>query len=590
MILQALANYYEVLVSDEDSGVSPPGSSSAKVSFAAIISQQGELVDLEDLRIQSGNKMIARGMIVPEQIKKTSGIASNFLCENASYSFGLATKGDVEKSKKQFLAFKNFHLQILNAVFSKDVDAFKLFLNNWNYDEVLSSKVLERNSEYLLTCNLVFKIDGSSRYLHQLTEVRNAWKAYKAGSLSEEIGQCLISGEMSPIARLHPSIKGVVGSQAMGASIVSFTPSAFCSYGKEQSYNAPVSEESTFAYTTALNYLLSSDKHRIRVGDTTAVFWAEKSTDGLEESIFKELFDPVSEAQDDETKEFKGRVPDEGAVRRIKMLLNRLKEGLTVDDPNDDFNRDTQFYILGLSPNAARLSIRFWYQDTFIKLVEKMLQHQLDMDIVRPKNANDMVTPWRILKEAAARQDTKNISPLLAGNLARSILSGQVYGESIYTHMISRIRADGKVSDIRAGMIKACSMRKHRKQGNLEKEAMYTVSLNTENSNTGYRLGRLFAVMEKAQQDASPGLNATIKDRYFGAASTTPGSVFPILVKLSQHHISKAEYGRFRDTEMQGILETVESFPSYMNLEDQGQFILGYYHQKQSFYVKRNIE
>jgi CRISPR-associated protein Csd1 len=198
-----------------------------------------------------------------------------------------------------------------------------------------------------------------------------------------------------------------------------------------------------------------------------------------------------------------------------------------------------------------------------------------------------MVTPWRILKEASANRDTKNISPLLAGNLARCIFTGQVYGESIYTHMLSRIRADGQVNDIRAGMIKACMKRKSRKQGNSEKEAIFTVSLNTESTNTGYRLGRLFAVMEKAQQDANPGLNATIKDRYFGAASTTPGSVFPILIKLSQHHISKAEYGRFRDVEIQGILETVEAFPAYMNLDDQGQFVLGYYHQKQALYTKK---
>ncbi len=590
MILQELANYYDVLLEDEDSGVSPPGYSNARVSFAAVLSPSGELLDLEDLRIQSGKKLVARDMVVPEQIKKTSGVASNFLCENASYAFAIPTKGNPEKARKEFEEFKRFHENLLANICSEETEGFKKFLARWNSDGALEHPVLANKIEDLLTSNIIFKRDGSNRYIHQASDVRRAWGAHKESNSSPVTEQCLISGEVKPIARLHPSIKGVAGSQAMGGSIVSFNLSAFSSYGKDQSFNAPISEEATFMYTTALNYLLSSDKHRIRVGDTTAVFWAEKSTNGMEESIFTEIFDPVAEADEGSEKETKGRKPNPIAARKVKLLLERLKNGESVHTSAQDFNSSANFYILGLSPNAARLSIRFCFQDSFGDLVEKMLRHQIDMDIVRPNYAVSLVTPWRILKEAAANHDTKNISPLMAGNLARCILTGQVYGESIYTHMLSRIRADGQVNDIRAGMIKACMKRKARKYNDSEKEALFTVSLNENSTNTGYRLGRLFSVLEKAQEDANPGLNATIKDRYFGAASTSPGSVFPILVKLSQHHISKAKYGKNRDIDMQRILESVDAFPAHLSLEDQGQFVLGYYHQKQSFYTKKNSE
>lgn len=589
MILQSLAKYYDVLLEDENSGVSPPGYSSARVSYAAVLSQEGKLLDLEDLRVQSGKKIVARDMVVPEQIKRSSGVAPNFLCENSTYLFGVDAKGKPERSITAFNAMKKLHFDLLENSQLPIAYAIIRFFESWHPKEFNNYTCLIREQDSLEKgANIVFKLDGSTRCAHEEPKIMKIWSEYKTSALSEIIGQCLVSGEKRPIARLHPSLKGVLGSQAMGASIVSFTPSAFSSYGKEQSFNAPVSEESTFAYTTALNYLLNSAKHRIRIGDTTAVFWAEKSTHGIEESIFTELFDPIEddEAEGDE-KEKKGRKSDPLAAKKVKQLLERLKNGQSISDASLGFNAETSFYILGLSPNAARLSIRFWYQTTFGDLIIKMLQHQLDMDIIRPKNVGAMVTPWRILKEASANRDTKNISPLQAGNLARCIITGQAYGESIYTHMLSRIRADGYVNDVRVGMIKACMKRKFRKQGNSEKEAMFTVSLNTESTNTGYRLGRLFAVMEKAQQDANPGLNATIKDRYFGAASTTPGSVFPILIKLSQHHISKAEYGRFRDIEIQGILETVEAFPAYLNLDDQGQFVLGYYHQKQALYTKK---
>lgn len=584
MILQTLANYYDLLLNDEDSGISQPGYSKTRVSFAAVISSEGDLVDLEDLRVQSGKKLIGREMNVPEQIKKTSGVASNFLCENASYFFGIPIKGDEGKSQKEHQKFKELHLELLENLHSKEGLAIKAFLENWNPTEAMNSEILKSYFEDLKTANIVFKLDGNVKPLHNLNEFQSVWENYKSVNESRVIGQCLISGEILPLARLHPSIKGVIGSQTSGASIVSFNLEAFTSYGKDQSFNAPISEKSTFAYTTSLNYLLGNRDHNIRIGDTTIVYWAEKSLNNIEESIFAEIFSPSTSMKDSEETTTPMIRRDPEVVRIVQRIMEKLKNGLSIRTAATEFDPNVKFYILGLAPNASRLSIRFWNQDNFGDLIEKMLQHQLDMDVERPENLRLSIPPWMILKEAAVRRDLKNISPILAGNLAKSIFTGLVYGDSLFTQILGRIRVEGQVNDIRAGIMKACMKRKARKLGDLEKEALYTVSLNEHNLNKGYLLGRLFAVLEKAQQDVTQNLNASIKDRYFGAASATPQSVFPVLIKLSQHHMAKSNYGSFRDREIQKILEKLESFPAHLNLEEQGNFILGYYHQKQSFY------
>jgi len=588
MILQALEQHYWVLLDDENNQIAPPAYSIAKVDFAAVISSNGNLVELEDLRVNRGDKLISRQLTVPEQVIRTSGIASNFLCENASYFFGIPIKGDEKRSKEEYSEFKRYHESMLSNVTIQAVKALILFFKMWDAEKAVEHHALKNRFEDLKTGNIVFRLDGDRKYLHEMQEVKETWEMYRNSTVSQKIGQCLISGEKKPLAVLHQKIKGVVGSPSMGSAVVSFNKDAFTSYGKEQSLNAPISEEATFAYTTVINYLLDNDKNRVRhIGDTTAIFWAQKSTNGLEESIFSEIFDPLEEFGNHVDEKVQKRKPDNEAIRTIKSLLERLKNGQSIYDLDDKINMETDFFILGLAPNSSRLSIRFWQKDSFGKILTEMLQHQLDMEIILPEYSQPLVAPWKILKEAAAHKDSKNISPRFAGNLAKSIISGQLYGDGIYTAMLSRIRADRDVNSIRAGMIKACMIRKARKNGDDRKEASITVSLNLDNYNVGYRLGRLFAVMEKTQSEANSGLNSTIKDRYFGAASTTPGSVFPILMKLSQHHISKAEYGRFRDSQIGEIMETVETFPSHLNLEDQGQFILGYYHQKQSFYTKK---
>ena len=387
---------------------------------------------------------------------------------------------------------------------------------------------------------------------------------------------------------MHPNIKGVVGAQSSGASLVSFNQESFTSYGKEGGANAPVSTSAAFGYTTALNYLLRNEKHRIKIGDTTTVFWSERP--GLEEDLLSALFYPSQgESQKDDV-DPKRLERDPKTLDLLKDIFKKVQAGSPIREAlRDEVDLNVNFYILGLAPNASRLSIRFWHMDSFGSFVEKIIQHYADLSIVKSfPNEPDYIPVILILKETAPLGDAKRIAPLLGGIFMRSNLNRRTLPPALYQSMISRIRADQKVNYIRASMIKAYLTRNNR--FHKRNEVPISMKLDEKNAKISYRLGRLFALLEKAQQDANPGINATIRDRYFGAASASPGSVFPLLLRLAQHHISKAEYGWSMDKKIEEVMNGITQFPSHLNLEDQGLFVLGYYHQRASLYEKKNKE
>ena len=296
MIIQALYNYYQTLLEDSKSGISPPGFSSARISHCLIVSKQGQLINIVDLRDTQNNKLVSPRMIVPEQIKRSSGIAPNFICDVCSYVLGLPQKGKEDKkgrARECFRAYVSLQNSVLNNIEDEGARALLSFLNGWNPDVAEENEIVLRYLDDITDgANLIFKLDGDKDYLHECAPIIDAWKVYRSNQAAEYKCQCLVTGEESNIAKLHHSIKGVTGAQSSGASLVSFNQDAFTSYGKEQSYNAPVSEEVAFGYTTALNYLLSKTEYRVRVGDTTVVFWAEKSTQGLEEDLIGALINP----------------------------------------------------------------------------------------------------------------------------------------------------------------------------------------------------------------------------------------------------------------------------------------------------------
>ena len=589
MILQALNEHYQRLLEDPESGVAPPGYSPAKVSHAIVINKKGELVDILQISTQQNRKLIPKILLVPEQAKKTSGINANYLCENSAYLLGIEFDKDdgyINESPKKFERFKEVNEELLQDSHGDFTESFKNYLRNWDVKQATNHPVISRYKDELSSSsNIAVMLDCMNGFLHDSSEAKSAWETKLAEEKEDIEAQCLVTGNTEVVARLHPSIKNVIGAQTSGASLVSFNADAFTSYNKTQSYNAPVSKKAAFAYGTALNYLIASDINRIRLADTTMVFWADKLGGKVEESILSWCLDPTdTETNKDEV----SRKIDHATVQQARTILEHVKSGLPIGDSS--LNADTRFFLLGLAPNAARLSVRFWQVNSFGNILSNIAQHYCDMDIIGIERFGSIIPSWKALKATAIQEDSKNITPLLGGQFLKAILSAQMYPQTLFNAALIRCRAGGEhngVTTIRAAIIKAFLKRKYRILKMAEKEALITMGLNEKNNNSGYQLGRLFSLLEKVQRDAlGNNINATIRDRYFGAASATPGSVFPLLLRLSRHHISKSEYGNLSDRKIQEVLNGLDTFPAHLNLEDQGQFILGYYHQNHANYSK----
>jgi len=612
MILQALTRYYEILASDPESGIAPPGYSSTGVSFALQLSPEGDLLEVLPLfeLVPSGKKMVERPrrMIVPEQVKRSVNILPTFLWGNTAYVLGVSDKktkegkDDIPYKLKRFNAFKEFHNELLLHIDSQCAKALLAFLNKYDPNQWQSHPVIaSRVTELLGGGNLVFLVNG--KFAHEDPAILRVWEAYKAGK--EAVwGQCLVTGERSPIARLHPSLKKFQPTQRSEASLVTFNASAYESFNraKGQGLNSPVSEKAAFAYTTALNYLLSpaNPSKKITIGDTTVVYWAESEKKGYAEA-FGGIFEPAEVEEVVETdhagrkKAEKGLKEVAGKVRRVQKLdLKALLDHLQDENP--------RFYVLGLAPNAARVSVRFFLTDPFQKFVDRMMQHYRDLEIIKEyENQPTYITVGQLLNETVSQKSKdKNASPLLAGAVMRSILTGAPYPAGLFSAILTRIRADmddaqaniRKVNYVRAAAIKAFLIRKYRHQPNNSIQEVLQMSLNEQSANPAYLLGRLFAVLEKAQQEAIGDVNASIKDRYFSSACASPASVFPVLLRLSQHYISKAEYGYVNDRRIQDILNLLDveqnPIPARLTLDQQGVFVLGYYHQRANFYLPKN--
>jgi CRISPR-associated protein Csd1 len=614
MIVQSLAQYYDILAGDDTVTISKPGYSLANISFALVISKAGELTNIVDLRTD-GKKKTPKVMDAPYQKSRAVAIMPYFVCDNAKYVFGIEkirtdgknkTAADIvivlaekeneriivsRRSLECFNQCRSFHHSLLDSVNDPDVRAFLKFLDEWKPELSLHHPKITEYMDSILDGGLfVFDLDG--KYLHENPIVRQVWESHYSlanEDRSDECSQCLVTGLKESIARTHQKIKGVYGAQSAGATLVGFNDPAFCSYNKEQSYNAPISELAMFKYTTALNHLLERDsKNRIQIGDTTTVFWAETNKKSCENlALF--LLNPIEERDDvnEEPQEIK-RQRDHGTRQLVSDILLKVKGGGYLEEKDLGVDPDTtNFYILGLSPNNARLAVRYWYQDNFGNFITRIARHHLDMEVERDDRGAQYISVYRLLKEAVPQNSSdKTPSPLLGGLLMRSILDNTPYPVPMYNAILNRVKVERTINYARAGFIKACLIRLARARGKHE-EDMITVSLNEESTNVPYRLGRLFAVLEKAQSDSNRDLKSTINSKYFSSASTTPAVVFPVLLKLTQHHIAKSEWGFKSNQWIEEVLADVDAFPAYLNLEEQGLFMLGYYHQRKAFFKKK---
>ena len=532
MILQALVEYYEALERKEK--ITSPGWCRARVAYGLDISEQGELKSVIPLKQerQKGKKTVTvpQSLTVPQMVSRSSGVSANFLCDHSGYMLGIDNKGKPERSRECFEYAKKKHKDILGNISSPAARAVCRFFDCWAPDRAAENPYLMPELEEIISgSNLVFMIDGE--YVHEDPDIMQCWEEYSRQSGTGPEGVCLVTGRREEIARIHGTIKGVRGAQSSGAALVSFNAPAFESYGKEQSFNAPVGTYAAYAYTTALNYLLSDRSHGTTIGDTAVVYWSEEG-DERYQNIFACVSEPTMENQE-----------------IVDGVFKNLVEGkaVAVQDVKDSLDMEKRFYILGLAPNAARLAVRFFYQDSFGNILKHIKEHYDRMEIVRPAaDAVEYLGIWRMLQETVNKKSRdKKPVPSMSGAVYRSIISGSRYPATLYQAVLGRIRAeqdDGdsriyKITRGRAAIIKAYLL----KNGNIREEI--TMALNEDSNNTAYILGREFAVLEAIQEEANPGINATIKDKYFNSACATPAAIFPILFKLKNSHIKKMNNG-----------------------------------------------
>lgn len=578
-ILQALERHYHRLA--ERGEVSSPGWSREKFGFCVVLSRDGEPVAVEDLRDLLGKKPVNREFIVPASFKRSGKRPPPFfLWDKTAYSLGIGAEGKGWKETPfQHGLFKEYHLNRLSGEEDPGLLALVRFLQTWEPSRFGESCL----KEIVPDANVLFRLDGDREHIHERPAARALVEASGNDGDEAETGFCLVTGERSAVERLHPAIKGVEGAQSSGAALVSFNLDAFTSLGKTQGANAPTSKGAAFRYGTTLNYLLTrGGPNRLPrpVGDATVVFWAEAG-DGQADALFANWLG--GDTADDDASE----------TRKLREQMQAVARGKRISDVLPEIEPDTRFHVLGLSPNAARLSVRFWLSDTIDAFAHRLARHHEDLRIEpAPLKWGAAPSINRLLVNTTALQrDFKNIPPLLAGEVMRAVLSGTRYPQSFLSAVLIRLRAgDSPATGWHAAVIRAVLVRLKRRHPEIPEEGETPMSLKRDHDNVGYQLGRLFAVYELAQRAALGRVNATIRDKYFGAASATPASVFPLIVRGGQNHLAKVRkekpgWASLIERELEEIHSHIEpvaprSLPRSLSLQDQGEFAIGYYHQR----------
>ena len=569
MILQAIYEYYQRKAADPESGIAPDGYILKRIDFVVLLTMDGSFVELQSLQELNGEKLVGKPLFVPATGKQAekhtmAGNDANLLWDNSGFVFGVGRNGAkkissfVECIKRYYPNPPDDVLAIVKYLEDELAlgTPFDAILNHPLYGEQINS------GSPLIT----FRVEGDFELITEKTHVMSAVMPADDGDTIK--GCCLITGDADvPLALNHMVTKRIVGGQSSGSNLVSFNAPAYCSYSKESSINSPVSSLAASAYTKALQFMIDSGKNSVRLVDTTTVFWAQKYEQF--EDMFPAFF---GYAKDD---------PD-ADVRAVKALYDGVFTGHNVLDEG------TKFYVLGLAPNAARLSVRFWHSGTISDFAGKIRQHFDDLAIVRgPKDTHHYAMYW-LLSAMAQEGKVDNVPPNLSGQIFQSVITGGSYPITMLQQTLRRIRATQDVSRLQAGILKGGLNRFSRIYKTKEKEI--TVALDSTNENPGYRLGRLFAVLEKIQEEANPGINATIRDRFYGAASSTPVTVFPQLLKLKNHHLAKLN-NTGRKINFEILLADIinglaPGMPPHLAMEDQARFGIGYYHQRQALFTK----
>ncbi|MCI9079383.1 MAG: type I-C CRISPR-associated protein Cas8c/Csd1 [Lachnospiraceae bacterium] len=582
MILGELADYYGQLLDEEKVG--KEGWANEKVSYVITIDYSGMVKNI--FSIEKEEERGKRKVLVPgkRMVPIHSGRSGKtpkpyYLCDNAKYLLGVWISSDNqtsdEKNKKQawecFQASAEYHIKMLGNSENKMAQSICNFFRTWDFNK--SKDTFQVDWKEIEKANLVFRSYETSEEILANEEVRNIWDSSYGDSEGTCIRRCLVSGKLAQVARLHPQFKGVQGANSSGATLVSFNGSAFESYGKEQGDNAPVCQEIANAYGQALNYLLSDDGHHRQIGDATTVFWAKTEKN---ESAYADFMSQLLDSE------------DEGAEAKLLLAMSRIAAGEQAGYMETELNPDVPFYILGLSPSVARISIRFFYSSTFGKMVANIQEHYTRMKIERPSfEKKEFPNIRELLYETVNKKSTKKQpQPVLSGSLMRAVLENRPYPAGVYNNMLLRIHSERKVNRNRAAFIKAYII----KNFTNKKEAADTMKLNEDTEYIPYVLGRLFETLEEIQYQAIE--KETVKERYFNSASTTPSVVFPQMLRLANSHLNVLKRDKKGmqiklEKQLSELCNKIHSdFPKYLSLEDQGIFMLGYYHQQQERFSK----
>ena len=585
MILKELAEYYNLLL--DEGKVGKEGWTEEKVSYAVTIDYDGQVKSIFSIekKEKRGKKEVlvaAKRMVPVHGVRSGKTPKPYFLCDTAKYILGIWTPSGNEetdkKNKKQaqdyFQASALVHKEILKGSESKFAPGICRFFETWDFEQnkdnfPASWKDIEKS-------NVIFRFFEDAKEVLEDEEIKDIWDSYNKNSNdgNENRARCLVSGKLAPVARLHPQFRGIQGANPSGAMLVSFNGPAFESYGKEQGDNAPVSQDIANAYGQALNYLLSDKTHNRQIGDATTVFWAKtKKNENGYVDFMSQLLDGADENEED----------------KLLTVMSHIARGEQTGYMEMELDPEAPFYILGLSPSVARISIRFFYGNTFGKLVSNIQSHYKRLEIESPDYKKKKFPGIReLLYETVNKKSTQKQSPpILSGALMRAVLENRPYPAGIYNNIMLRIHAERSLNRNKAAFIKAYII----KNCTDKKEAVDTMKLNEDTEYVPYVLGRLFEILEEIQVQAIG--KETVKDRYFNSASTTPSVVFPQMLRLANSHLAVLRRDKkgmqiYLEKNLSGLCNKIHSnFPKYLSLEDQGIFMLGYYHQQQKRYEKK---
>lgn len=580
MILQKLCEYYDRVAEEKPDEIAPFGFVSAKIHHKAVISRNGRLIQISDVTIpvQRGKKIvnIPSNMIVPSSFTRASNILPFFTWDNAIYIFGLNYRNNADRALQCFEAFKTLHQQLLNPIANINpyAQALLSFLNRWDPSD-FRNYIDDETFNAIAKSNIVFQLDGENLYIHDNPEIKSVWLEYFENIGNKEVSNCLVTGETDELADLHNSIKGVKNCGAV-SPLISFNDKNFESWG-DKKYNAPIGRRAAIKYATALNYLIADKQHCTQTSDSTIVYWTDKPSPL--ESIIGTMINKYIE--------------DEVELSNIQNLMRTIYRGEKIYGISYEDLNDTSYHILGLSGNSGRIVPKFWYVNSVGNLLDNLRQHLLDMKAPSNDDKYSKFIPsiYRLLLETGRKEgekvNKKTIATELQDELIYAIINNTAYPYSLMYKVLTRVKAEHHISEGKAAILYGCLIRNDRRQ---KTGKDIPNMLNKETNNTGYQLGRLFAVLEKLQLSTDSNLGASITDRYFGSAMSTPQKVFPSLINLSQHHMDKSKYNIYYDKKIAEILSHITKFPPTLVVDDQAMFCLGYYHQKLELYTKKSDE